>query len=350
MIVLGELSHAEHAAEAAKKIIDFLSRPQRYDGREFRVTACIGISVFPEDGENAETLLKNADLALYEAKEDEAVGGYKFFRPDLNIRAVERLAIETALHNALDRGEFFLVYQPKIDLRTGRVTGAEALIRWCHPERGLIAPPQFIAVAEDCGLIIPIGRWVVQEACAQARAWQEAGLVPIVVSVNICAIEFRSDSFLANLVAVLSDTGLEPRYLQLELTESVLMAHVEATDAVLRAIKGIGVGLAIDDFGTGWSSLSYLRRFPIDTLKVDQSFVQEITASSDDAPIVRAVVSMGRSLKHRVVAEGVETREQLAFLQALDCDEGQGYYFSRPVMPAEFSRLLAPGASYPWSN
>ena len=304
----------------------------------------IGISVYPDDGEDAETLLQSADTALYHAK-DQGRDCYQFFKPDLNVRAVERQSIESGLHRALDRQEFELLYQPKMNLKTGAIVGAEALVRWRHPDRGLVEPAQFVPIAEDCGLIKPIGRWVVHEACRQAQAWQDAGLRPIPVSVNISAVEFRSKGFLKNILDILKETCLDPRYLEIELTESVLMAHVEATSSVLHALKTLGVQLAIDDFGTGWSSLSYLRQFPIDALKVDKSFVQEITSGSSVAPIVTAVISMGRSLKHRVIAEGVETRHQVAFLRGEDCGEGQGYYFSRPLVAKQFARVLETGTT-----
>jgi EAL domain-containing protein (putative c-di-GMP-specific phosphodiesterase class I) len=299
----------------------------------------MGINVYPDDAEDADTLLKRADMALYHAK-DQGRDCYQFFEPALKVRAVERQSIEAGLHNALDKGEFELAYQPKMDLKTGSVVGAEALIRWRHPDRGLVEPALFVPIAEDCGLIKPIGRWVVHEACRQAQAWQDAGLPPIPVSVNISAVEFRSKGFLQNIVDTLNETCLDPRYLEIELTESVLMAHVEVASSALRALKTLGVQLAIDDFGTGWSSLSYLRHFPIDALKVDKSFVQEITSGSNAAPIVKAVISMGKSLKHRVIAEGVETHDQLAFLQAEDCDEGQGYYFCRPMFASQLARIL----------
>jgi len=261
------------------------------------------------------------------------------------VRAVERQTIEAGLHRALDKREFELLYQPKMNLKTGAVVGAEALIRWRHPDRGLVEPAHFVPIAEDCGLIRPIGRWVVHEACRQARAWQDAGLRPIPVSVNISAVEFRSKRFLQNIVDILKDTSLDPRYLEIELTESALMAHVETTNSVLQALKSLGVQLAIDDFGTGWSSLSYLRHFPIDALKVDKSFVQAIASGSNAALIVSAVISMGKSLKHRVIAEGVETRDQLAFLQAEDCGEGQGYYFSRPLVAQQLAQVLETGTT-----
>ena len=225
-----------------------------------------------------------------------------------------------------------LHYQPKMNLETGAIIGVEALIRWRHPQRGLVPPAQFMPIAEECGFIVPIGRWVLREACRQARAWQDAGLPPMRIAVNISAVELRAKDFVAGVRAILAETGLEPRYLELELTETFLMQDSKSTAAVLQALKDMGVQLALDDFGTGYSSLSYLKRFPIDTLKIDQSFVRDLTTDADDASIVSAVISMGKSLHMRVVAEGVETREQLAFLQEQSCPEGQGYYFSQPVI------------------
>jgi EAL domain-containing protein (putative c-di-GMP-specific phosphodiesterase class I) len=345
VVVLSELEHAEDAAMGAQKIIAALARPHKLADHELYVTVSIGISVYPDDGEDAETLLKCADMALYQAK-DQGRDCYRFFESQLNVRAVERQSIEVGLHRAIDKREFELFYQPKVNLRTGAVVGAEALIRWRHPDRGLVEPDQFVPIAEDCGLIKPIGRWVVHEACRQARAWQDAGLRPIPLSVNISAIEFRSRGFLTNIFDALKQTRLDPSYLEIELTESVLMAHVDATTSVLHALKTLGVKLAIDDFGTGWSSLSYLRHFPIDALKVDKSFVQEITAGSSAAEIVSAVISMGKSLRHRVIAEGVETPDQLAFLQAEGCDEGQGYYFSRPLVAQQLTQVLETGTTH----
>jgi diguanylate cyclase (GGDEF)-like protein/PAS domain S-box-containing protein len=336
VVVLAELEHPEDAAMGARKIIAALARPHKLSGHELHITVSIGISVYPDDGKDAETLITNADLALYHAKQH-GRDCYHFFEPALNVRAVERQSIEAGLHAALERHEFELLYQPKLNLKTGVVVGVEALIRWRHPVRGLLEPAHFVPIAEDCGLIRPIGRWVVHEACRQAKMWQDAGLRPIPVSVNISAVEFRSKGFLKNILDILKDTRLDPRYLEIELTESVLMTHIEATSAVLHALKDLGVQVAIDDFGTGWSSLSYLRHFPIDALKVDKSFVQEITSGSPVAPIVTAVINMGKSLNQRVIAEGVETRDQLAFLQAEHCDEGQGYFFSRPLAAREFA-------------
>jgi EAL domain-containing protein (putative c-di-GMP-specific phosphodiesterase class I) len=246
------------------------------------------------------------------------------------------------LRNALDRDEFVLHYQPKIDLETGAITGAEALIRWQHPDRGLLTPSYFVPLAEDCGLIVPIGQWVLREVCRQARAWLDAGLQLMPVSVNVSALEFRDEHFLENVCAILKETELEPRFLDLEMTESVLMARVESTSYMLEALKGMGVQLTVDDFGTGYSSLSYLNRFPLDALKLDRSCVHAITSSiTNSAAIICAVITMGKSLKQRVIAEGVETREQFTFLRDQHCDEGQGYYFSLPLACDEFAELLA---------
>jgi len=281
---------------------------------------------------------------MYQAKEN-ARESYQFFKPAMNARAVERQAIEEGLRRALERHEFAVHYQPKINLRTGKITGAEALLRWTHPIRGLVSPAQFIPIAEACGLILPIGNWVLREACQQARAWVDAGLPLVTMAVNISAIQLRDENFLEGIFAILQDTGLDPRFLELELTESVLMKRAESSESILKALRAREVRVAVDDFGTGYSSLSYLRKFSIDALKVDQSFVRQITTTPDETTIVAAVISMARSLKLRVVAEGVETREELAFLQAHQCDEAQGYYFGRPVLPEQFAALLTTGIS-----
>jgi diguanylate cyclase (GGDEF)-like protein/PAS domain S-box-containing protein len=342
IVLLAEVEHAEDAAIVATKVLGVVAEPHSIDQHDLHVTTSVGISVYPDDGLDAETLVKNADTAMYQAK---AKGrhNYRFFEPAMNIRAVERQTIEGSLRRALERREFSLHYQAKADLRSGKIAGAEALIRWTHPTRGPISPAQFIPVAEDSGLILPIGNWVLREACRQARVWAAAGLPAVTMAVNISAVEFRADNFLAGVIAVLDETGLDPTLLELELTESVLMKHATSTESILAALKTEGVRLAVDDFGTGYSSLSYLRKFPIDALKIDQSFVRQITTSPSETSIVTAVISMGRSLDLRVVAEGVETHEELAFLQAHHCDEAQGYYLSRPVVPEEFARLLETG-------
>jgi diguanylate cyclase (GGDEF)-like protein/PAS domain S-box-containing protein len=342
VVLLSEMEQSEDAAISALRILQAVAEAHTIENHDLHVTTSIGVSVFPEDGKDAETLIKNADTAMYQAKEN-GRQSYQFFRPAMNVRAVERQSIEENLRRALERREFTLQYQPKIRLRTGEITGAEALLRWTHPVRGSVSPAQFIPVAEDCGLILPIGQWVLREACKQAQAWVSAGLALGTMAVNISSMEFRDDNFLESVFATLSETGLDPKLLELELTESVLMKRAESAASVLKTLRARGVQIAVDDFGTGYSSLSYLRKFPIDALKIDQSFVRQITAAPDDTTIVTAVISMGRSLKLRVVAEGVETREELAFLQTHLCDEAQGYYFSRPVLPQQFAMLLKTG-------
>ena len=342
--LLSNIKHAEDAALIAQNMLTTLAAPHLIDHHELHVPVSIGISVYPSDGQDAEGLLKHADSAMYHAKEN-GRNSYKFFEHEMNVRAVQRRAIETGLRSALEQREFVLFYQPKIDLHSHTIIGVETLIRWQHPERGLVLPSQFVPIAEDCGLILPIGRWVLREACLQARTWRQAGLPPITVAINTSALEFGAKDFLENIRATLRDTCLEPRYLELELTESVLMQDAEFTDSVLHALADLGVKLAIDDFGTGYSSLSYLRQFPINTLKIDQSFVKRMTSNPDHAAIVSAVISMGKSLKLRVSAAGVETPEQHAFLLAQHCDEGQGYYFGRPAAAEAFAALLQTGIS-----
>ena len=341
-MLLSEIALSEDAALSARRILQAVAEAHSLDQHDLHITTSIGVSVYPDDGLDSETLIKNADTAMYQAKE-QGRQSYRFFKPAMNVRAVERQSIEESLRRALDRHEFTLHYQPKINLRAGEISGAEALIRWTHPVRGPISPAEFIPVAEDSGLILPIGNWVLREACKQARAWLDAGLQLGTMAVNISAMEFRDDDFLDGVFSILKETGLQPQTLELELTESVLMKRTESTESILKALRANGVQLAIDDFGTGYSSLSYLRKFPVDALKIDQSFVRQITTSPDDTTIVTAVVSMGRSLKLRVVAEGVETAQELAFLQSLQCDQAQGYYFSRPVLPDKFAKLLQTG-------
>jgi diguanylate cyclase (GGDEF)-like protein len=342
VLLLLELERAEDAAVTARRMLEAVAQPHTIDQHELHVTASIGLSIYPDDGLDAETLIKNADTAMYQAKEN-GRRSFQFFKPAMNVRAVERQFIEEGLRRALERQEFALHYQPTVNLMTGAITGAEALIRWTHPTRGSIAPAQFIPVAEDCGLILPIGAWVLREACAQAQAWMDAGLPIMSMAVNVSAMEFRDKNFLDGLFAILSETGLDPRSLELELTESVLMKHAEFTASVLQILRKRGVQVAVDDFGTGYSSLSYLQKFPVDALKIDQSFVRQISTAGDDTTIVKAVIGMARSLKLRVIAEGVETLDEVAFLRAYRCEEAQGYYFSRPVLPQQFAMLLRNG-------
>jgi diguanylate cyclase (GGDEF)-like protein len=344
VVLLSEIESLENAETTVKRLLQVGSEPHAIDQHDLHVTSCIGVSIFPDDGLDAETLIKNADTAMYQAKEN-GRQSYQFFKPAMNVRAVERQSIEGSLRRALERQEFALHYQPKINLRTGEISGAEALIRWTHPTRGSVSPGQFIPVAEDCGLILQIGNWVLREACQQARIWLDAGLTLGRMGVNISAIEFRNENFLGGVFAILNETGLDPTALELELTESVLMKRPDATSSVLQALRAKGVRVAVDDFGTGYSSLSYLQKFSIDALKIDQSFVRRITTAPGETTIVTAVISMARSLKLRVVAEGVETLKELEFLQAHHCDEAQGYYFSRPVPAGQFARLLQTGIS-----
>jgi diguanylate cyclase (GGDEF)-like protein len=345
VVLLSDAEQWEDADTVARRMLKAVAEGHRIDQRDLHITASIGVSIYPDDGRDAETLIKNADTAMYQAKEN-GRQSYQFFKRAMNVRAVERQSIEESLRRALPRQEFVLHYQPKVDLTTGAISGAEALVRWMHPTRGLIPPGQFIAIAEDSGLILPIGNWVLREACTQAKAWQDADLPVTTISVNVSAMQLREEGFVEGVFGILMDTGLDPRSLELELTESVLMKQADSAAAILQTLRERGVQIAVDDFGTGYSSLSYLRKFPIDALKVDQSFVSHITDAGDDTSIVTAVISMARSLKLRVIAEGVETSTQLAFLLEHECDEAQGYLFSRPVPPQQFARLLRRKTSF----
>jgi diguanylate cyclase (GGDEF)-like protein len=344
VVLLSEVEHSADVAITARRMLRAVAEAHSIDQHDLHVTTSIGLSVYPDDGLDAETLIKNADTAMYQAKEN-GRQSYQFFKPAMNVRAVERQSIEESLRRAVERKEFALHYQPKVNLKSGEITGAEALLRWIHPTRGFVPPGQFIPVAEDCGLILPIGNWVLREACKQAKDWLDAGLPLGTMAVNISAMEFRNENFLSGIFQILKDTGLDPRCLELELTESVLMKHAESTQSILKALRAKGVQLAVDDFGTGYSSLSYLRKFPIDALKIDQSFVRQITGFPDETTIVTAIIAMGRSLKLRVVAEGVEIKEELEFLQEHLCEEAQGYYFSKPVVPQQFAKLLETGVA-----
>jgi diguanylate cyclase (GGDEF)-like protein/PAS domain S-box-containing protein len=346
VILLPEVRHAEDAAVSAAKIIAELKNVHRVGEHRLLVTGSIGLSTYPENGEDAETLIRNADAAMYRAKQC-GHDNYKFFVADMSLEAVERQSLEAQLRRALERQELLLHYQPQVNLKSGTITSAEALVRWQHPDRGLLLPRQFLGIAESSGIIVDIGQWVIREACRQTREWLDAGLPAVPVAVNISSLEFQNEQFLDGVQTALKNTGLDPKYLELEITETVLMEDAESTANDLGQLKAIGVRLAVDDFGTGYSSLSYLTRFPIDTLKLDQSFVRNILASPDDATVVSAIVSMGKSLKHRVIAEGVETLDELVFLQAHGCKEGQGYYFGRPAMAQQFAQSLGAGMTFP---
>jgi diguanylate cyclase (GGDEF)-like protein len=344
VILLSEVRQPEDAAVAATRLLQALAETYSIDQHDLHIGTSIGVSIYPDDGLDVETLIKNADTAMYQAKEN-GHQSYQFFRSAMNVRAVERQSIEEQLRHALERTQLTLHYQPKIDIDTGAITGAEALIRWTHPIRGPVAPAQFIPIAEDCGLILPIGDWVLREACAQARAWEDAGLPAITMAVNVSALQFRKPEFLEDVYSALIETGLDPKYLELELTESALITRTESAASILSALRGIGVRVSVDDFGTGYSSLSYIRKFPLDALKIDQSFIRQITTIPDETTIVRAIISLGQSLDLRVIAEGVETQDQLDFLKVHGCEEAQGYLFSPPVPAEQFAKLL--GANSP---
>jgi diguanylate cyclase len=342
VVLLSQVEHSGDAAFSARKILRALSAPYLINNKSLDINVSIGVSTYPADGHDAEGLISTADNAMYEAKQH-GRNNFKFFRHEMHAQLAERQSLEADLRYALGRNEFVLHYQPRLDLHTGEITGVEALIRWLHPERGMVFPAQFVPIAEEYGLIQRIGHWVRLEACTQVRAWERAGLGVVPLSVNVSASEFAAKDFLSSVRAVLIATGVEPENLVLELTESVLMQDAEAAVVTLAKLKAMGVKLAIDDFGTGYSSFTYLRRFPSDALKLHQSFVQEITANPEDATIVSAMINIGKSLQQRVIAEGVETRQQLEFLKHHGCDEGQGYYFSRAVAADQAGKLLKAG-------
>jgi diguanylate cyclase (GGDEF)-like protein/PAS domain S-box-containing protein len=339
VLLLQEVERQEDAAVTARRVLNAISQAHSIDQHDLFVTASIGVSIYPDDGLDAETLLKNADTAMYQAKES-GRQCFRFFKPAMNTHAVERQSIEEDLRRALERNEFKLHYQPKIDIKTGAITGVEALLRWIHPTRGSIPPLKFIRIAEDSGLILPIGAWVLREACGQARAWIDQGLPSTAMAVNVSAVQFRDEHFLEGIYAALRETGLDPAFLELELTESALMKQPELAVSILQNLRDKGVAVSVDDFGTGYSSLSYLKKLPLDILKIDQSFIHQLDDNPDDAAIAVAIISMGQSLNLRIIAEGVETAEDLAFLRAHGCDEVQGFYFSRPVPAEQFARLL----------
>ncbi|MBZ0105479.1 MAG: EAL domain-containing protein [Sulfuricella denitrificans] len=341
-ILMEDLEDSRFASKVAQKILDSLADKFVLQGHEVFVTCSIGISIFPADGSDITSLLKNADSALYRAKE-QGRNNYQFYTEELTIRAMERLSMENNLRHALQRNELVVHYQPQVDLYNGQIIGMEALVRWQHPGIGLISPNAFIPLAEETGLIVPIGEWVLRTACAQLKAWMDAGLPKIRVGVNLSSRQFNQNDLDEVVAAALRDTGLPPDCLELELTERMIMQDAESTIAILHKLRAQGVQFSIDDFGTGYSSLSYLKRFPIDRIKIDQSFVREITSNSEDAAVSQAIISLSHSLNLKTVAEGVETAEQQEFLRSLQCDEIQGYHFSRPVPEQEMGRLLKEG-------
>jgi len=339
VVALVDISRREHASVVAKKILDSLSCPIAVEGHELQISASIGICVYPDDGDDAETLIRNADVAMSRVKQGEGHEGYLFFSPEMNKRALERLNLEGNLRRALERDELSLHYQPQLDLESGRIIGAEVLLRWNHAGTGMISPATFIPVAEETGLIVPIGQWILENVCARNKEWQRAGLPIVKLAVNISAKQFRPT--LPRLVAeILARHELDARFLELEITESMIMQNVEGVIAMMGDFQQLGVDLSLDDFGTGYSSLSYLKRFPIDKLKIDQSFVRGIIQDDDDKAIARTIISLSKNLGLRVIAEGVETEEQLDFLRLAGCEEIQGYYYSRPLPEDDFVKFL----------
>jgi PAS domain S-box-containing protein len=342
VLILSEIGSSEDAANVARRIAAALSQPIQLGPDEVTVTASIGISVYPHDASDAETLLKHADAAMYHAKE-QGRNSYRFYTEALNERTARRFAIEFNLRRALERGEFVLFYQPRIDIQAQRVVGMEALLRWQRPVEGLVLPGEFISVAEENGMIVPIGEWVLQEACRQAAAWSASGLAPLTVSVNISAAQFKRDRLVENICRVLQETGLDPGLLEIELTESMLIEDTELSATMLEKFKDIGVNISIDDFGTGYSSLSYLKRFALTALKVDQSLIRDLATNPNDSAIVSAAIALAHSLHLRVVAEGVEHELQAAILRSKGCDEAQGYLFSPPIDTVGFERWIRQG-------
>ncbi|MBT1072045.1 EAL domain-containing protein [Geobacter chapellei] len=343
-ILIG-VSSEDGITTVAKKVLALIAEPMYIDGHEIYTSGSIGIAVYPMDGEDGHTLLKHADLAMYQAKEQDR-NNFQFFSREMNTKVLERMMLETSMRKALDREEFFLVYQPQVDVRSGRIIGMEALLRWQHPDMGLLGPDKFIYLAEDNGFIIPLGEWVLRAACKQNKAWQDAGLTPVRVAVNLSSKQFGQQRLDEMIASVLMDTGLEPQWLEVEITESAIMKNAEQNATILHKLKEMGIALAIDDFGTGYSSLSYLKHFPITRLKIDRSFVRDITTNPDDAAIAEIIIAMAQTLKLNVIAEGVETRPQMEFLSFHNCVEMQGYLFSRPVPAEEFARLLREGLKY----
>ena len=340
VILLRKVSDADQVTTVARKILSIVVKPLTIHGQECRVTASIGISLFPSDAQDGETLIKNADAAMYAAKED-GRNAFRFHSQEIKNQSIERLMLETSLRRALERNELLLYYQPKRDLGRGGISGVEALLRWNHPDLGLLQPSRFIPLAEETGLIVPIGKWVLETACAQDMAWQRQGLPAIRIAVNLSPRQFADPNLLDDIGAALERSGMPPELLELEITESMMMQNVEHTVQVLTAIKSLGITLAIDDFGTGYSSMSLVKKFPIDVLKIDRSFVREIVHDSEDKAIADAIIALGRALDLTIVAEGVETVEQEAFLRAHNCDEIQGYLISKPLPADEFAGFLA---------
>jgi diguanylate cyclase (GGDEF)-like protein len=338
-IILSELAHEQDGGLVAQKVIDALAKPFQIDGSEISVTASIGITACPSDVRNADALISHADAAMYDAKKM-GKNNYQFYTAAMNARSMEKLLLEKDLRHALARNEFVLHFQPKANLQSGRITGVEALLRWQHPDGRLVPPFEFIPVLEESGLIVPVGEWVLRAACEQLNAWKQAGVTPVPIAVNLSAKQFHQQDIAAMVMHALLEYGVAPHLLELEITESAAMHDAKATTATLHKLKGLGVRIAIDDFGTGYSSLSYLKRFPIDSLKIDRSFVTDLPGDQDGATIAQAIITMAHALRLKVVAEGVENESQLEFLAAHGCDEMQGYYFSRPLTAKVCTQFL----------
>ena len=340
VVLTDQPKSADSISQTVQKIQLAIAEPVHLEGHDLRVTSSLGVATYPDDGAGADTLLANADAAMYRAKE---VGrdNFQFYTAELNTKVHEKFLLQEELRNAVARSEFVLHYQPEVDLRTGRVFAVEALVRWKHPKLGMVPPNRFIPTAEENGLIVPIGDWVLHEACRQNKAWQDAGLPHMVVSVNVSARQFREKNLIHRVVSALESSGLEARYLELELTESLIMQDVELAVATMKELQGLGIQLSIDDFGTGYSSLSALKTFPVTRLKIDKSFVDGLLADENDRAVAGAVVSLGQTLNLRVVAEGVETDAQAEFLRSINCDEMQGYLFSKPLPAEGLEELLS---------
>ena len=339
VVLLKHVANAGDAGEVGRKIIEALARPLVFDEQELRIGSSIGISVYPDHGDNSARLVANADAAMYHVKKS-GRSNVAYFTPEMSTYFPKRLALEQELRAALEKNQLVLHYQPKVDMRTGAIMGMEALVRWQHPQKGMISPAEFIPLAEETGLIVALGNWVLQEACLQTRQWQERGIADLVMAVNISGVQFQQPDLVKTVARALEWSGLEARYLELEITESVVMHNAPEAIVMLEQLHRMGVGLSIDDFGTGYSSLNYLKRFPIDKLKIDQSFIRDISVDSDDAAIVRAIIAMAHGLRLRVVAEGVEHQDQLDFLRALDNDEYQGFLYSKALPAREVERRL----------
>lgn len=338
-ILLSEITDVSNAAKVAQRIIEAMTKPFTLGKHEVFITTSIGISLYPSDGDTIDALLKNADSAMYHAK-NQGRNNYQFYRQALNVDAVEKLSLENNLRRALDKKEFLLYYQPQVEIKTGKIVGVEALIRWQHPDKGIVAPGQFIPMAEANGLIIPIGEWVLRTACMQNKTWQTQGLAPIRIAINMSSQQFMRSDLIKTIIKILEESELEPQYLELEITESIIMKNTEDILAILSELRSMGIRFSIDDFGTGYSSLSYLKRFPLNTLKIALPFVKGLPDNQEDVAIAKTIIAIGHNLNLKVIAEGVETEEQLIFLLENHCDEFQGYYFAPPLSVEKVEKLL----------